>query len=218
MAAVLCPLCGERKARRGCPALDKQICAVCCGTKRLTQIRCPSDCPYLTTAREHPPAALVRQHQRDVGLVVQFMRDLNQRQSQLFVLIATFLAGYKPQELHPLIDDDAVEATAALASTFETSARGVIYEHNPASLPAQRLVSALKPMILQAGGSGVGGTPFERDAGVVLRRLADAARQARELEPGNRTAFLELLERVIRVPPAAEEAPSDPAAPRLIVP
>ncbi len=53
---MTCPLCSQRKARRACPALGHQICAVCCGTKRLTQIPCPSDCVYLASAREHPPA------------------------------------------------------------------------------------------------------------------------------------------------------------------
>src|SRR5215470_8411305 len=66
---VLCPLCGVRRARRGCPALDKQICAVCCGTKRLVQIHCPSDCTWLASAREHPPAVVVRRHQRDLGVL-----------------------------------------------------------------------------------------------------------------------------------------------------
>src|ERR1700704_4766830 len=60
MLAVVCPLCGQRKARRGCPALDKQICAVCCGTKRLVQIECPPDCAYLAVAREHRPPAAAR--------------------------------------------------------------------------------------------------------------------------------------------------------------
>src|SRR5436190_794862 len=35
MPAVTCPLCGQRKARRDCPAVGQRICAVCCGTKRL---------------------------------------------------------------------------------------------------------------------------------------------------------------------------------------
>ena len=48
---MLCPLCGKRNARRACPALGHLICAVCCGTKRLTEIACPSDCGYLATAR-----------------------------------------------------------------------------------------------------------------------------------------------------------------------
>src|SRR5438067_11763451 len=110
MAAVLCPLCRQRKARRACPALGKLICAVCCGTKRLVQIQCPADCVYLTSSREHPPAALVRRQQRDLALLVQFMRDLNERQGELFFLVTSFLMRYEAPELQPLIDDDVREA------------------------------------------------------------------------------------------------------------
>ena len=214
---MICPLCGVRRARRSCPALGKQICAVCCGTKRLTQIQCPSDCAYLASAREHPPAAAVRQQQRDLNLMVQFMRDLNQRQSQLFFLIAMFLARYEPPELQPLIDDDVREAAAALAATFETASRGLIYEHRPPSLPAERLMTQLKPMLAEAGKGA--GSSFERDAAVVLRRIEDAVREARGLEPDNRRVWLETVGRVISKAPATEQTSSTPPdEPRLIVP
>jgi hypothetical protein len=119
---------------------------VCCGTKRLTQIKCPTDCAYLATAREHPPAATVRQQQRDMQLLVDGMRDFSRRQAHLFVALTTFLARYQPAEFQTLVDDDVIEAVAALAATFETAARGVIYEHRPASLPAERLAARLKPL------------------------------------------------------------------------
>lgn len=192
---MVCPLCGTRRARRGCPALDKQICAVCCGTKRLVHIRCPSDCAWLATAREHPPAAIVRQQQRDIGLLVQFMRDLNEHQSRLFFLITTFLARYDAPELQAPIDEDVAEAMAALAATFETASRGLIYDHRPASVLAERLTTALKPALLEAGKGA--GASFPRDAAVVLRRLEEAVRDVRALEENNRLAFLDLLRRVI---------------------
>jgi hypothetical protein len=192
---VVCPLCGTRRARRGCPALDKQICAVCCGTKRLVQIRCPSDCAWLATAREHPPAVVVRQQQRDIGLLVQFMRDLSERQSKLFFLITAFLARYQAPELQTPIDEDVAEAMGALAATFETASRGLIYNHRPASVLAERLTTALKPVLAEAGKGA--GSSFERDAAVVLRRLEEAVRDIRALEAGNREAFLDLLRRVI---------------------
>ena len=215
---MLCPLCGTRRARRACPALGKQICAICCGTKRLTQIQCPSDCAYLASAREHPPAVAVRQRQRDFGLLMEVMRDFNERQSQLFFLILTFLVRYEPPELQPLIDDDVGEAAAALAATFETASRGVIYEHRPASLPAERLMSALKPILAEVGAGG--GSGFERDAAVVLRRLEDAAREARAAEQQNRRALLDVIGRVInRDATRADAEPPPPAPePRLIVP
>ena len=211
---MVCPLCGLRSGRRACPALGKQICAVCCGTKRLVQIQCPSDCAYLATAREHPPAAILRRQQRDLALLVQFMRDLNQRQSELFVVVDTFLLRYQPPELHPLVDDDVIEAAAASAATFETAARGVIYEHRPASLSAERFATALKPLLAEAGKNG--GTAFERDAAVVLRRIEEAAREARAADPGNRRAFLDFLGRVMR--PRDEAKPPADEPPRLIVP
>lgn len=218
---MICSLCGTRRARRGCPALGRQICAVCCGTKRLVQIQCPSDCAWLASAREHPPAALVRQQQRDVGLFVQFMRDFSERQSQIFFLINTFLVRYEPPEFLPLIDDDVAEATAALAGTFETAARGLIYEHRPASLPAERLASALKPVLAEAGHGA--GSAFERDAALVLRRIGEAVQDVHALDPGNRRAFLELLGRVItKAPragtPGADDEAGPPASSRLIVP
>lgn len=217
---MLCPLCGTRRARRGCPALDKQICAVCCGTKRLVQITCPSDCAWLASAREHPPAAIIRRQQQDIGLLVQSMRDFSQVQSRLFFLVTAFLVHYEPPELHTLIDDDVAEAMSALAATFETASRGLIYDHRPASIVAERLTMALKPMLAEAGqGAGSG---FERDAAVVLRRLEEAVHDGRALDQGNRLAFLDLLRRVImKTPEAGGGAPPAADAPdrtRLMVP
>jgi hypothetical protein len=214
--SVVCPLCGQRKARRACPALGTQICAVCCGTKRLVEIRCPNDCGYLATAREHPPAVAVRQQQRDVGAILRFMRDLDERQSRLFFLIVTFLVRYEPPELHAIIDEDVVEATAAIAATFETAARGVIYEHRPASLSGERLANELKQMLAEAGEQG--GAAFRQDAAVVLRRVETAAREATK-GGGGRRAFLDLAGRVTahKRPESTESSEVD-RAPRVIIP
>jgi hypothetical protein len=173
---------------------------------------------YLASAREHPAAVVVRQQQRDITSVVQLMRDFSERQSQLFMLLNTFLLRYEPPELQPLIDEDIAEAGAAVAGTFETAARGVIYEHRPASLAADRLATALKTMLTEAGKNG--GSPFERDAAVVLRRIEEAARQARVVDPSNRRAFLDLLQRVVGPatdrPSPADVMPKEPS--RIIVP
>ena len=159
---------------------------------------------------------MVRQQQRDLGLLVQFMRDFSQRQTQLFFLLSRFLARYQAPELQPIIDADVAEAAAALASTFETAARGIIYEQRPASLPGERLLSALKPLLAEAGKGA--GSAFERDAAVVLRRVEDAVREIRTRQPENRTAFLELLGRVISEPPPEESPAASPEGSRLIVP
>jgi hypothetical protein len=138
----------------------------------------------------------MRQQQRDLGLLMQFMRDFTERQSQLFFLVSTFLVRYEPPELQAIIDDDVAEAVTALASSYETASRGVIYEPRPASLPAERLANALKPLLAEAGQGG--GSSYERDAATVLRRAAEAVHSLREQEPGEHRVFLDLLGRVIR--------------------
>ncbi len=214
---MVCALCGERRARRACPALDRWICPVCCGTKRLVQISCPNDCAYLTSSREHPPAAELRQQQRDLERLVRHVRDLNERQSQVFFLVSSFLIQYEPPELQALVDDDVWEAAAAVAATLETASRGVIYDHRPASLPAERLATALKSVLAEAGKDA--GSAFDRDAAVVLRRIEEASRSARSDDPADGRAFLDLIARVVRRPD--QSAPADqgpPPEPRIIVP
>jgi hypothetical protein len=216
---VLCSLCGTRRAKRYCPALGQQICAVCCGTKRLTEIACPADCPYLAAAREHPAAAIVRRQRHDVGFVMEFVRDFSERQSQLFVIIATFIVrtAADAAALPPMLDEDVADAMRALAATYETATRGVIYEHPAASLPAQRIVSELKPLLVEAGKNG--GTAFERDASVVMRRLERAVVDVGAADPNERRAFIELLARIF-ANAAQADTPAPPTSdqPRLIVP
>jgi hypothetical protein len=217
MPAVVCPLCGERKARRACPAVSHQICAVCCGTKRLTEIRCPSECTYLASAREHPPAAFLRQRQRDMGVLLHGLRDLDDRQSQLFFSLTQELVQYEVPELQRLLDDDVAEAAGAMAATFETAARGVIYDHQPASLPAQRLATALAGRL--ADSRRTAGSAFDRDAAVVLRRIEETARALRTAEPSNARSFLDLLGRALRDPALAGTAPeAQPRSESLILP
>ena len=139
------------------------------------------------------------------------MRDFSQRQSQLFFLIGAFLRTYQAPELQPLLDEDVAEAAAALAATFETAARGVIYEHRPASLSAERLVTGLKPLLAEAGKGA--GSSFERDAAVVLRRVTESVGSVRADDPANERAFLTLVARVMRPDPPGPQNPENPANP-----
>src|SRR5882762_8467521 len=105
-----CPLCQLRKERRACPALHQTICAVCCGTKRLTEIHCPDDCVYLTSAREHPAAAVKRQQEHDVEILMPTIERLTERQYQLFFLFQSLIAQHVPEGFAArLIDDDVAE-------------------------------------------------------------------------------------------------------------
>jgi hypothetical protein len=190
---------------------------VCCGTKRLVEIRCPSDCSYLAAAREHPPAASVRQQQDDIRRLLPALRDLSDRQTRLFFYVGSEVARYRPDGLHALIDADIEAAAASLAATYETAARGVIYEHRPEALSAQRLSAALAARLKDVGASVAG---FDRDAAVVLRRLEAAARTDPSTASESKRTFLDLLTRITAGAAADAGHAGEPAGgePRLIVP
>ena len=90
-----CPLCSARKAKRLCPALGHEICPVCCATKRLTQIRCPSGCSYLSASRARPATIVQRQRDRDMRFLLPRIADLSEPQYRLFMLFQAVVLQHK---------------------------------------------------------------------------------------------------------------------------
>lgn len=229
---MACPLCHARKARRQCPALDQVICPVCCGTKRQVEIVCPADCQYLASARAHPPAAVQRRRERDLRFAFPLLDGLPESATALLFVISSVIANHRRDAIPPINDTDVADAAGSLAATLETAARGIIYDHQPASLPAQRLLVEMKDAV-RASARTAGASPagFEREAAEVLRRVERAAREARHaLEPGD-SSYLAFVERFLRdvvkagggpggagaeAPPAGS-TPASPG-PRLVLP
>jgi hypothetical protein len=213
-----CPLCGSRKARRACPALNKDICPVCCGTKRLTEIACPSTCGYLASAREHPAAIVRRQQERDVAVLLPTMESLTERQHQLFFLFQSVIARHKPEGFARLVDSDVAEAADAVAKTLETAARGVIYEHSAQTATAQRLAGDLKALLGEIRQQGA--HVYDREAALVLRAIEKGARGMQQTPGTSNTAYLELISRLLQqVPPTDRGAePAEKPGPSLIIP
>lgn len=145
------------------------------------------------------------------------MRDFSRDQSRLFLSVNAFISQYRAPDIERLIDADVADAAGALASTYETASRGLIYDHRPASRQAERLVAALKPVLDEAGGGG--STGFQRDAALVLRRTEESARgpAATRADSGQHD-YLDLLSRVFRPRPPDDRAGPGDAEPRLIVP
>jgi hypothetical protein len=203
---MVCPSCGQRKGRRECPALRASICTICCGTKRLVEIQCPETCSHLATAREHPAAVVKRQQERDVAVLVPTISHLSERQQQLFFLVHSVIARYKPEAFTRLVDEDVAQAAAAVASTLETAGRGVLYEHTPASLPAQRLARDITAMIAEVRSHGT--RIYDGEVAIALRAIERGARDAHK-QAAEDTAYLALIGRLLHVrnQTAAEEAP-----------
>jgi hypothetical protein len=214
---MACPICGQRKGRRACPALGQQICAVCCGTKRIVEIRCPEDCGYLAAARQHPPAVVQRQHDRDIEALRPTLSALTETQQQICFLLLSIVSSHAAVEtLDRVLDADVADAAATLASTYETAAKGVIYEHTARSLPAQRLVTSLRGLVEQLSRSVQAGT-MERDVSSALRGIERGVREVERLGGGQPRAYLESVERLIRPFEAATAAPEQRSS-GLIVP
>jgi plasmid stabilization system protein ParE len=199
---------------------------VCCGTKRRVEINCPPSCPYLSSSKAHPPAVAQKRQERDLAFLLPFWADLNEAQYRLLLLLQAVTLKHAAGALLPLRDEDVAEAAAVTAATLETAGRGIIYEHQATSVPAQRLANDLREafdeLVRQAGG-----TPpprLEHDTAVALRRIEQTARKAAQALPGDEApVFLKLIGRVLRqteMSPDAESGSKSPEEPssRLIIP
>jgi hypothetical protein len=181
---------------------------MCCATKRQVEISCPPDCPYLSSARAHPAAAVQRRRERDVRFLLPLIRDLRDTQYRLLLAFQATILKHARSALPSPNDQDVRDAAGTLASTLETARKGIIYEHQTASLPAQRIAGELRALMGQIEREGpVKG--LERDAAAVLRRIEQGAREAAAAfaEDGDR-AYLALLGRMMA--DAAADGAADP--------
>ena len=199
-----CHLCARRRGRRACPALGHSICAQCCGSKRLVEVACPPDCVYLLSSQSHPPAAVQRQRERDLRFLLPLLGGLTEGQQQLILSVQSFLISERAESAS-LVDADIEQATRALADTYETASRGIIYDHGAALPAAERLSSDLKTLIETQRSEGL--RVGDADVAGVLRRVEEGAKQARRDLSGTdgeaTAAYLQLLKRMLRVPPPA---------------
>lgn len=210
---VTCPLCSSRKAKRSCPALHKSICSVCCATKRLSEIDCPPDCVHLISARNHPAAPVRRQQEADAAVLLPSIRELTERQYQLFFLFQNVIAQTRPEGFARLTDADVAEAAGTAAATFETAARGIIYEQSPQSPAARALVDGFKALLAQVREQGA--AIFDREAAITLRAIETGARTVGGQSGGTDSAYIELMARLLQVKKAPADSPQ-PASPIIL--
>lgn len=206
---MTCSLCGTRKARRSCPAVRRMICPTCCGTKRMKEIACPPDCVYLGNAEAHPPAVVQRQRERDLPMLVQMIEGLTAPQGEALSLLQARIRMHRAAAIPALHDSDVAEAMKALASTLETAARGILYEHQAASVPAMRLQQDLREVLAELAETERGRTLGPTVLAPVLRRIETTVERAkRHFTPSSapETVFLDFLDRVGRPLEPGEES------------
>lgn len=209
---MTCRQCGQRKGKRACPALGETICPVCCATKRLVAIRCPSDCAHLASAKAHPAASVRRQQASDLRTLLGGMGRMSEGQLRLYFLVLSYFTRPASPGAPRLVDAEAADAAAAVAATFDTASRGLIFEHQAKTVAGQRMAAELIAILRDAGKGG--GARFEREVAEVLGEIARAAAPAPLSDPATRS-YLDLASRVLQDDGRAEAAVAPPS---LILP
>jgi hypothetical protein len=126
---ILCKLCGQRRAKRACPALQGYICSICCGTEREVSLACPLECEYLREAHRHEkpvPVDPAEISDRDIEVSEIFIRS---REELLLFCVYSLVQG--ALRTAGAVDTDVLEALEALIKTYRTSESGILYETRP---------------------------------------------------------------------------------------
>ena len=161
-----------------------------------------------------------RRQERDARFLLPIVGGLQPKQYELFFFVQQVLHGIARAGRLPIDDRTVRESAEALAKTYETASKGIIYEHQASSPPAERLSQELKPLLDDPPAAG-GPRAGERDLAAVLRCVERAAAGAEAALEGGGRAYLELADRMAK--PAAgtpdagrrEESGDEP---RIIVP
>lgn len=181
----------------------------------MVDITCPPTCGYLAAAAAHPPASVRRQQERDLALLMPVVKGLSEPQSDLLSLVFSALSRHGVEVLAAPRDAAILDGVSALLATYETARRGVIYEHRPATLPGQRIMSELTALFADAARQA--GHPVDGDAIVALERVKQLGESVRTATPHSDTALVALLKRVSGSAAASEDR-RNAAGPSLIVP
>jgi hypothetical protein len=126
---ILCKICGKRRARRACPAVQGDICTICCGTEREVSLSCPLECIYLQEAhrREKPiPVSEKQLSNVDVQVSEDFLRD--HEELMLFCIYSLVQAAVRTPGA---LDADLLAALEASIQTHRTLESGLVYETRP---------------------------------------------------------------------------------------
>ena len=140
---ILCKICGRRRARRACPAVEGEICPICCGENREVTLTCPLECPYLTEAHAREKAIPIDERQMgnpDIVVLEEFIHK--HHEMLMFFVFSLYQAAIRTPGA---VDSDVIAALDAAIQTRRTLESGLVYEHvaeNAMAAAIQRMFSA----------------------------------------------------------------------------
>ncbi len=140
---MLCKICGQRRAKRYCPAVSGDICPICCGNEREVTLTCPLDCEYLREGhkREKPLEVLEKDiAYPEIQIDESFL--VAHEELMLFTIYSLVQAALRTAGA---IDSDVMAALEATVQTRRTLDSGLVYEtraENTIAAGVQRLLAA----------------------------------------------------------------------------
>jgi hypothetical protein len=140
---VLCKICGKRRARRACPAVNGDICTICCGTEREVSLSCPLECEWLQEAHRHERPVPIDEAEisnPDILVTEEFIGE--HEELLLFCIYSLIQAALRTQGA---VDTDIVAVLEASIQTHRTLESGLVYEtraENSIAASVQRAFSA----------------------------------------------------------------------------
>lgn len=149
-----------------------------------------------------------RQHDADLRQLMAGAGRLSEGQLQLLFLVHSYFLRPEPEGQPRIVDAEVADAAGALAGTFETASRGLVFEHQAATAAGRRMAGDLLAVLQQAGRGG--GSRFEAEVAAVLRVIERGASQ-----PGpHPRSYLELVARIL----GDTAGPAQPDEPRILLP
>lgn len=149
-----------------------------------------------------------RRHDDDLRQLMQGAGRLSEGQLQLLFLMHSYFLRPEPEGQPRIVDADVADAAGALAATFETASRGLVFEHQGATPVGRRIAGELRDILVQAGRGG--GSRFEAEVADVLRAIERGAAQT----GAHPRAYLELVARIL----GDTAGPALPDQPRIVLP
>jgi hypothetical protein len=140
---VLCKICNRRRAQRACPAVEGEICPLCCGENREVTLFCPLECEYLREAHAREKPLPVNERELgypEVAVGEDFLRS--HHELLMFSVYSLFQAAVRTAGA---VDEDVIAALDASIQTHRTLQSGLVYQHAPQNTVAasvQRLFDA----------------------------------------------------------------------------
>ena len=141
-----CGLCDLKRAKRHCPAKNALICPQCCGEKRVLEIDCPENCPYLIAGRKRD----VADYARRIGTLDAMDHDRNSRvfrDHQDAIAHLEYMIAHERMSSRDLRDRDVAQAVDILLDTYRTEDNGVLYEKASEDLRVEPLRRELRKAI-----------------------------------------------------------------------